>query len=60
MIKTEYIHPPIGVRHFDWMAYIPDNEGEGPTGYGETEIEALHDLCEQLAEQLFNKQKAAA
>lgn len=43
-IKTEYIHPPIPIRKFDWVAWVEDKEEEGPYGYGLTEKEAIEDL----------------
>ncbi len=49
LIRTEYVKPPIPTTMFDWMAYIDGEEEDGPTGRGPTELEALRDLCEQLA-----------
>ena len=57
MIVTQFIYPPIPILRFDWMAHIKGDE-DGPTGYGSTEIEALRDLCEQLAEKLAEKEAA--
>ena len=60
MIVTQLIYPPIPIRRFGrghWMAHIKGHE-DGPTGYGSTEIEALRDLCEQLAEKLFNEEES--
>jgi hypothetical protein len=48
-IVTSFIYPPIPIRRFDWMAHI-DGDEEGPTGYGETEADALSDLALTLAE----------
>lgn len=42
-IITDFIHPPIPVRHFDWIAY---RDPEGPAGYGETEQDARTSLLE--------------
>lgn len=50
-VVTEYIYPPIPIRSHDWMAHYPDlcdGESSGPTGYGETEVDALRDLAEQV------------
>ena len=46
-IKTEYVHPPIGFRGFDWAAWI-DGEEDGVYGRGETENQAIADLQLQL------------
>lgn len=54
-IVTEYVCPPIPTRIFDWVAFIEGDEGDGPTGRGPTEAEALRDLCEQLARKLEEK-----
>ncbi len=43
-LTTTYIYPPVPFRSHDWCAYDADDEGEGPTGYGETEVEALKDF----------------
>lgn len=47
-IVTSYVYPPIPVRDMDWMANVEGDE-EGPTGRGETEVDALRDLAGQLA-----------
>jgi hypothetical protein len=47
-LTTAYIRPPIPTAAYDWMAHFTDDEGEGPTGRGATEVEALRDLCERL------------
>jgi hypothetical protein len=50
-IRTEYVHPPIPFRHFDWSAVDDDTYEPGcPIGYGHTEQEAIDDLMEQIAE----------
>ena len=46
-IRTENIHPPIPTRSHDWQAWY-DGQEEGPSGYGETEQEAVDDLREQI------------
>lgn len=43
-IITEYVNPPIPVRHFDWSAHL---EGYEP---GATREEAISDLQDQLEE----------
>ena len=53
LIVTEYVRPPVPTTDYDWMAYIDGDEGDGPTGRGPTEVEALRDLCEQLAIQVM-------
>lgn len=47
-IKTSHVHPPIPVRHFDWLAFIDGQEEEGPYGWGATESEAIADLQEAM------------
>jgi hypothetical protein len=46
-IRTTFIHPPIPMRQFDWVAYYDGQEPDGPTGWGRTEEEAIADLKEQ-------------
>jgi hypothetical protein len=50
-IVTEYIHPPISLRDWDWQA-VDDDTYEGdprqPIGYGRTEQKAIQDLLEQI------------
>lgn len=41
-IITRYIHPPIPIRYYDWIAY--NNPEFGPWGFGKTESAAIHDL----------------
>ena len=48
MIVTEYVAPPVPTTMYDWMASI-EGEEDSPIGRGQTETEALRDLCEQLA-----------
>ena len=57
MIVTEYIRPPVPSTMYDWMAFVRGDE-EGPTGYGQTEAEALRDLCEKLVELVYAGQYA--
>lgn len=56
MIITEFVMPPVPTRKWDWMAYVEgDEDGNLPTGRGESEIDALRDLCEQLLEAFLEK-----
>jgi hypothetical protein len=43
-IITQFIHPPIPDRSFDWSAVYEGYEGGDPIGYGRTEWEAMQDL----------------
>ena len=43
-IITDYVHPPIPVRRFDWCAYRDGDDEAGPTGTGATEADAIADL----------------
>lgn len=52
MIVTEYIHPPIPLRQYDWAAYEDGPECHQTVGYGETELDAIIDL---LAQQLIEE-----
>jgi hypothetical protein len=61
-VVTSFLYPPIPVRHFDWAAYIEGDEdgtGSGTTGRGETEVDALRDLAEKLAETLEHRTSCA-
>lgn len=49
-IVTEFVYPPIPVRNMDWCAVLDGYEPNDPMGTGETEIEAIQDLLEQLSE----------
>lgn len=55
-VITRHEPPPIPVRNYDWHAYI-DGQEEGPTGYGETELEAVTELAEGLYEALCQEFK---
>lgn len=41
---VEYVHPPIPMRSFDFLAY---EDPEGIYGWGSTEAQALADFHEQ-------------
>jgi hypothetical protein len=43
-IITEYVHPPIPDRRFDWAAYRDGWEPGAPRGEGPTEQAAIADL----------------
>jgi hypothetical protein len=44
-IVTNYIHPPVPPRQFDWLAMYDCDDGDSPRkGYGATEQEAINDL----------------
>ena len=47
-IITNFEHPPIPIRKFDWSAVTDNYEGGDPIGRGETEQEAIADLREQI------------
>ena len=49
-IVTRYWAKPIPMRDFDWCAFVEGTEETGPTGYGESEQEAVDDLKELLDE----------
>lgn len=46
-IITEFINPPIPIRHFDWAAHFHGYEPGEPIGYGATEEDAIADLRTQ-------------
>lgn len=57
-IRTEFIHPPIPIRCFDWSAVdedtydgAEDSRTRGQIGRGATEAEAIADLMEILEEE---------
>ena len=48
-IRTEFVHPPIPIRQFDWSAVDDDSYEPGSAiGSGRTELEAVHDLVSRL------------
>lgn len=53
-VITSFVNPPIPTRKFDWEAHIQGEE-DGFSGVGETEVDALRDLCEQLALQFYER-----
>ena len=50
-LKICHVFPPIPTRQFDWMVY-DDDEADDPevVGWGSTEVEALVDYANELAE----------
>lgn len=58
LILTEFIHPPIPIRGFDWQAMLLSDMGRcgceeclrPPTGWAESEMQAVCDLVETLVE----------
>ena len=49
-IRTSHVTPPIPIRDWDWAAWIDGQEEDGPIGFGITELAAIRDLKEQIAE----------
>lgn len=45
-ITTEFVHPPIPLRQFDWSAVRDGWDEDEPIGWGKTEDEAIADLLE--------------
>lgn len=49
-IRTDFVHPPVPFRHFDWLAVYdsdePDDDGRMVYGSGVTETDAVTDLIE--------------
>jgi hypothetical protein len=50
MVITEYVAPPVPSNIYDWLAYMDGQDEDGPHGRGPSELEAVKDLCNQLAE----------
>ena len=48
-IITEYIHPSIPIRDYDWQATREGYDDGDLIGYGSTEQEAIDNLLEQEA-----------
>lgn len=46
-IVTEFVHPPIPIRRFDWRATRESYEPGDPMGEGPTEDAAIADLLMQ-------------
>lgn len=46
-IMTEFVHPAIPIRQFDWRATYRSYEPGDPMGHGSTEAEAIKDLLAQ-------------
>ena len=58
-IITEYIHPPIPARQFDWMAWYDGDDEEGLRQYGATEAEARQNLIRAALDNLPKERVAA-
>ena len=44
IIRTKYEPPSIPIRIWDWRAWYEELGEDSPTGWGETEAEAVQDL----------------
>ncbi len=49
-LVTQFIHPPIGTRYFDWCAYPEYDEESMYYGWGRTEVEAIEDWKDNFGE----------
>jgi|AGTN01.3.fsa_nt_gi hypothetical protein len=49
-IRTSFWLKPIPFRHYDWEAVLDNYEAGHPIGFGATEVAAIADLKEQIAE----------
>lgn len=49
-IVTEYVHPPIPIRDFDWSATYEDYQPGDMVGWGFTKAEAIEDLKQKTEE----------
>ena len=58
-VITEHIRPPVPSTQYDWAAHVEGEEESGPAGRGPTEVAALRDLAEQLAELWLTTQTGA-
>lgn len=47
-IVTEFVNPPIPLRHFDWSAHFEGYEPGDPLGHGATKADAIAALREAL------------
>lgn len=57
-IVTEFVHPPIPLRQFDWAAVLDGYEPGDALGEGRTEDEAVADLIDQLDERAADREAA--
>lgn len=46
-IVTEYVHPPIPIRAYDWSATYDDYQPGDIIGWGFTKAEAIQNLIEE-------------
>ena len=49
-IHVTFQHPPISVRHFDWLAYVEGQEESGLHGTASTPLEAVRKLLDIIEE----------
>lgn len=55
-IATNYVHPPIPHRGFDWCAWFSaDGEEAGRYGWGATEEAAIRDLKQRFQDGEFDR-----
>lgn len=47
VVRTEFVHPPIPDRRWDWCATFDGYEPGEPIGYGPTENAAMLDLVSE-------------
>ena len=49
-INVVFVHPPIPIRHFDWIAYVEGQEESGLCGTASTPLEAVRKLLTIIEE----------
>jgi hypothetical protein len=49
-IRVIFKHPPIPIRHFDWLAYVDGQEESGLHGTAEEPLQAVRNLLDQIEE----------
>lgn len=47
-IIIDYVHPPVPIRTYDYVAYVEGTEEYGPYGWGATRRDALYTLRDEL------------
>ena len=57
-IVTEFVHPPIPVRCYDWRATFEDYDAGDLMGYGPTKEEAIADLIVQAGDGEYSLEAA--
>lgn len=58
-VIVQQVNPPVPTRRWDYAAHIDGQEESALVGHGATEVDALRDLAEQLADNA-NKRVALA